>query len=150
MLTVFDVARWFLSKESMTHKKLQKMCYYAQAWYCALFNEGPLFNEEIQAWVHGPVCPALYAKYSGYRWNEIPKEEFDASNFSVNAVEALEAVYESYGEYDGDQLEWLTHSETPWQEARGNLKKWETCTNAISTEKMREFYWARYEADQND
>lgn len=34
MRTVFDVAEWFLSKESMTNKKLQKLCCYAQAWYC--------------------------------------------------------------------------------------------------------------------
>ena len=24
--SIFDVANWFLSKESMTHKKLQKLC----------------------------------------------------------------------------------------------------------------------------
>lgn len=34
MRTVFDVAEWFLSKESMTNKNLQKLCYCAQAWYC--------------------------------------------------------------------------------------------------------------------
>lgn len=28
-LNIFDVANWFLSKEEMTHKKLQKLCYYA-------------------------------------------------------------------------------------------------------------------------
>ena len=26
-----DVAYWFLLKQSMTHKKLQKLCYYAEA-----------------------------------------------------------------------------------------------------------------------
>ncbi|MFP5528706.1 Panacea domain-containing protein, partial [Peptococcus simiae] len=55
MKSVIDVANWFLSKDSMTHKKIQKLCYYAQAWYCALYDGTPLFKEEIQAWVHGPV-----------------------------------------------------------------------------------------------
>lgn len=31
-----EVAEWFLRKEPMTHKKLQKLCYYAQAWSCVI------------------------------------------------------------------------------------------------------------------
>lgn len=38
-LTVFDIANYFSSKEDMTHKKLQKLVYYAYAWYIALNNE---------------------------------------------------------------------------------------------------------------
>ena len=41
MEKVMDVANWFLSQSSMTHKKLQKLCYYAQAWHCALHNGKP-------------------------------------------------------------------------------------------------------------
>lgn len=36
--SVFDVANWFLAHETMMHKKLQKLCYYAQAWFYALKN----------------------------------------------------------------------------------------------------------------
>lgn len=36
--SILDIANWFLSKEPMTHKKLQKLCYYAQAWGLALYN----------------------------------------------------------------------------------------------------------------
>jgi len=32
------VANWFLNKYSMSHKKLQKLCYYAEAWHQALYN----------------------------------------------------------------------------------------------------------------
>ena len=32
-MTVSNVAKWFLSKESMTPKKLQKIVYYAYAWF---------------------------------------------------------------------------------------------------------------------
>ena len=64
MHTVFDIANWFLEKQSMTHKKLQKMCYYAQAWSYALKNR-PIMDAEFEAWVHGPVCRELYEKYKG-------------------------------------------------------------------------------------
>lgn len=30
--SIFDIAGWFLEKEPMPHKRLQKLCYYALAW----------------------------------------------------------------------------------------------------------------------
>ena len=59
MFTIFDIANWFLSKEGMTHKKLQKLCYYAQAWYLALYKN-KLIDGYFEAWVHGPVNSSLY------------------------------------------------------------------------------------------
>ena len=70
--TVFEVANFFLSKESMSPKKLQKLVYYAYAWTLAILNEDELnidytlFDEPLQAWVHGPVCPDLYYDHKCY------------------------------------------------------------------------------------
>ena len=38
MTTIYEVAKYFLSLDDMTHKKLQKLCYYAQAWFLALYD----------------------------------------------------------------------------------------------------------------
>lgn len=150
MANVCDIANWFLSHESMTHKKVQKLCYYAQAWYCSLYDGSPLFNDEIQAWVHGPVVPTLYPIYADYRWTAIPKVVFDESIFDEKVLNVLEAVYDTYGEFSGDQLESLTHSEDPWIQARKDLKPWETCTTPISCASMRDYYSRKYEQAQND
>lgn len=150
MENVRDIARWFLSKSSMTHKKVQKLCYYAQAWYCALYDGSPLFEDEIQSWVHGPVIPALYPVYADFRWNPIPKQDFDESVLSDKALDILDAVYNTYGDFTGDQLERLTHSEEPWQQARGSLKPWEPSTAPISCASMRAYYARVYEQAQND
>ena len=150
MENVRDIANWFLSHGSMTHKKVQKLCYYAQAWYCTLYDGTPLFQDEIQAWVHGPVVSSLYPVYADYRWNEIPQKDFDASKLPDKVVDVLEAVYETYGDLSGDQLESLAHSEEPWKEARGELKPWEPCNTVISCESMREFYSKQYAQSQND
>ena len=91
MVNIRDVASWFLSQDSMTHKKLQKLCYYAQAWYCALYDGSPLFEDEIQAWVHGPVVPSLYPVYADYKWIPIPKAEFDAGILEDKVLDVLEA-----------------------------------------------------------
>lgn len=148
--TVQEVAKWFLSHESMTHKKLQKLCYYAQAWYCALYDGTPLYDAEIQAWVHGPVVASLYSTYADYKWSEIPKYDGENVSFNVDATSVLVAVYETYGGFTGDQLESLTHSEEPWINARGGLRPLEPCTNVISCSSMRTYYQRKYEEGQND
>lgn len=150
MVRCIDVAHWFLSQESMTHKKLQKLCYYAQAWNCALYNGTPLFGEDIQAWVHGPVIPALYPYYADYKWNPIPKYEDSLPAFNSDQLEILETVYNTYSEFTGDQLEQLTHSEDPWVEARGDCKPWEISREVISLKSMERYYGNLYEQDQND
>jgi uncharacterized phage-associated protein len=150
MENVRDIASWYLSHEPMTHKKLQKLCYYAQAWYCTLYDGTPLFEDEIEAWVHGPVIPAIYRAYSGYQWNDIPQQDFDEAKFSESVLDILESVWETYGKFTGNQLESLTHSEDPWKMARGDLKPWEICTAPISRESMRAYYGKLYKESQGE
>lgn len=150
MEKVQDIAKWFLCHDAMTHKKVQKLCYYAQAWYCALYDGSPLFNDEIQAWVHGPVIPTLYSVYADYKWNPIPQAKCDDLEFNESVNNILEAVYDTYGDFSGDQLESLTHSEDPWILARKDAKPWEPSINPISCDSMREYYSRKYRLAQND
>ena len=147
---IFDVANWFLSHKPMTHKKLQKLCYYYKAWGLALYGTDLLPNSDFEAWVHGPVNRALYAKYADYGWQKISVEDQTAPNLGEEASNVLDAVYTTYGDFSGDQLESLTHSETPWIKARGDLKPWESCTDTISEDDMRSYYRKKYEDAQND
>lgn len=155
-INIFLVAQWFLSKAAMTHKKLQKLCYYAQAWHCALYKR-PMFQEPFEAWVHGPVCRALYARYADMRWDAIPKFSEDDGKAieaqfgkSESELMVLNAVYDTYGELSGDQLERLTHSEAPWREARGDAGPLDARDTVISCTSMEDFYWKQYQASQND
>lgn len=147
-ITIFDVANYFLSRVEldagsvMTHLKLQKICYYVQAWHL-VFDDDPMFNQRFQAWAHGPACPDLWDKYKEYRWHPIPPpedNEFDSSAFSQPEIETMEAVWDAYGHYDGKYLEDLTHQEDPWLIARGNCPPGEYCDNIITLESMKEFY----------
>ncbi len=135
---VFDLADAFLSIESMSNKKLQKMCYYAKAWHLAL-GDGNIIDDTFEAWVHGPVNPDLYNKYKDYGFNSIPKYENKAS-LPVDIVAFAEKVYEAYGHLDAYDLECLSHSEPPWKEARGNLNPWEGCQTIISESSMENYY----------
>jgi uncharacterized phage-associated protein len=139
-IDITDVANWFLSRESMTHKKLQKLCYYAIAWGWTLNDKSIVdTHKNFQAWKHGPVSRHLYDTYKEYGWNDIPLYKGELKFFG-GAEELLESVWLTYGDKGGNELEALSHSERPWIEARGALQPHEPSTNVIDTGVMKEFY----------
>ncbi|WP_017732543.1 Panacea domain-containing protein [Nafulsella turpanensis] len=146
--TASQIANFFLSRinteqgDSISPLKLQKLIYYAQAWHYTLFDK-PLFKEPIQAWVHGPVVPQIYARFAKYTRNttiNLQEEAIDVPEFEENTKQILEEVNEIYGEHSGSYLEKLTHSESPWINARRGYKPYENCQEEISLKSMKEFY----------
>ena len=142
MITVLEVAIAILTFESMPPKKLQKLCYYAYAWYLTL-NKKYLFQGPFEAWIHGPVHPDLYQSYKEYGWMSIPQVSNKPDVVDDNIYEFLGFVYESYGEFSGDQLEAITHDEKPWVEARGSLREYEPSNNPINDTTIVDFYSQR-------
>ena len=120
MPTSVDVANYFLSLEGddgeISNLKLQKLVYYAQGFSLALLD-GPLFNEPVEAWMHGPVIASLYRQFSQYGSNAIPAPaRFDASVFTRAQKRLLDDVYDVYGQYTAWKLRQLTHEEDPWRD----------------------------------
>lgn len=145
MEQISEVAKYFLTKEAMTHKKLQKLCYYAQAWYLANFGE-PLMPSVFEAWVHGPVSPELYSDYRDWGWLPIHQDNSVHPQIANKKIEDfLDLVYRSYGSYSGDQLENFTHQEEPWKKARTGYSPFEHCRVPISEKDMQECYKKRME-----
>lgn len=142
MERIYDVANYFLSKESMSHKKLQKLCYYAQAWHLANYKEC-LVQNRFEAWVHGPVSPDLYNKYRDWGWENIPKYRGKVIFENETTVFFLDEVYNVYGNYDADELEKITHREIPWINARKGVPIGAYCRNPILLSDMRDYYGER-------
>jgi uncharacterized phage-associated protein len=120
MLSCYDVAQYFLGKidedagDLISHLKLQKLMYYAQGCALALLDR-PLFPEPIEAWVHGPVVPALYHEYKGYGSGPLPSPTtLDFSKYDHAARELLDEVYAVYGQFSAWKLRNMTHQEAPW------------------------------------
>lgn len=152
MYCVENVAEWFiLNVENVTNKKLQKLVYYAYAWYLTLFNEDKdnlenrLFSVKCEAWIHGPVVPQLYSKYKKYYSNVIPVDLKCEENFEFNedVLDLLIQIKDVYGNYNGNQLESISHQEDPWINARKNCKPNEICSNTIDDITIFEFYSER-------
>lgn len=142
MESIYKIAEYFLSKDSMSHKKLQKLCYYAQAWYLANYGR-PLTANRFEAWVHGPVSPDLYSEYRDWGWVAIPKQKNEPQLKDDTVKELLDKVFETYGSYDGDMLEKITHAEEPWREARKGCTSDAYSRNPISFESMKKYYGQR-------
>ncbi len=141
MYTVFDVANWFLQKEPMDQKKLQKLCYYAQAWSYAL-NGRPAFDGNFEAWVHGPVNRTLWNRFRTYGYQNIDTSDIKGARHISDGtlIELLEDVWVTYGNFTGWQLENLTHTESPWINAREGFSEFEPSDRVIDVKDMREYY----------
>ncbi|MBQ7055047.1 MAG: DUF4065 domain-containing protein [Oscillospiraceae bacterium] len=116
-----EVVAYLLNEcEDITHLALQKMLYYVQSFYQAFYGTF-IFADECEAWVHGPVYPRIYKKYSGYNFSEhIPGATEFAFSYDEKAV--IDNVVAGFGCYSGKVLERFTHSELPWIETRKGLK----------------------------
>ncbi len=136
---IFDLANSFLTIQAMTHKKLQKLCYYAKAWYLAI-NDENLVSEPFEAWVHGAVQPSLYHKYRAYGFQLIPMFTGNISQLPEEFLNFSREIFETYGEYSGDELEKINHQEFPWIKARKGLKPWQSSNEIISEDDMKTYY----------
>lgn len=139
MASVNDVAQYILSKTGQISTwKLQKLVYYSQAW-SLVFDEKPLFDERIEAWANGPVCPSLYECHRGSFY--ITKIRGGTpGNLDDDARETIDKVIEFYGGFSGQKLSDLTHMESPWKNARGDLSPSDRGSNEITLESMAEYY----------
>lgn len=148
MYDVFDIANWFLKKQAMEHKKLQKLCYYAQAWYYT-FNERRLIDGNFEGWVHGPVNRRLWNALSKYGYLLVPSNEFDkrAKCIELSINDFLERVWATYGKFTGGQLEALTHTESPWINSRSGLDPQAPGTTSILLSDMKKYYSSLISAD---
>lgn len=133
-----------LEKRAITNKKLQKLLYYAQAW-SLVFNSKKIFDESIEAWVHGPAVPSVYSEFKNFGFGNINTEvdEKDFELLSEDDKKVLEDVWKTYGKFDADYLEILAHNEDPWQKARDGIAADESCSNEISTDLMKTYYEQR-------
>jgi uncharacterized phage-associated protein len=139
MTSVHDVAAYILWKQGpMTAMKLQKLVYYSQAW-SLVWDDEPLFADDIEAWANGPVVTALYMQHRGmFRVATWPAG--NPENLEPHQAETVDLVLDNYGKLAPHELSALTHEEPPWLEARGDLPPGTRGSNVISHATMSEYY----------
>jgi uncharacterized phage-associated protein len=124
--------------EILTNLKLQKLMYYSQAWHLALKGSA-LFDEDFQAWVHGPVLPSQFFRFRNYQWRPI-LDDIVAPEIEEPSAKFLEEIIDVFGSETAVALELMTHRERPWVEARGNLPIDALSNNVITKDSMKTYY----------
>lgn len=149
MATPINVANWFVNNlsdhdagEVVTHLQVQKLLYFAQAWHIMVLGR-PLFDEDMQAWPHGPVVPSVWHEFKQYGWQPIiPGTASDG--IEEDSIQVLEQVRDAYGSFGAKKLEAMTHAERPWIAARGGRAPEERCEESISKESILSYYTEVY------
>jgi uncharacterized phage-associated protein len=146
---VLDVAAYILMKHGrLSTWKLQKLCYYAQAW-SLVWDEERLFTEPIEAWANGPVVPFLYKQHRG-RFHVLTMSQGDAAKLDEDQRDTVDAILEVYGDKPAAWLSALTHRESPWRDARlrAGLGMGERGSAQIRLSDMSEYYDGLYAIEE--
>ena len=113
------IAKWIINKIHPEPLKLQKLLYLAQG-YSYAFYDRPLFSDEMEGWVHGPVVRSVYNEFKEYQYNKIDVN-FQIEELDKEAEEVLNYVMENFSKYDAKYLEDLSHEQEPWITSREGL-----------------------------
>ena len=144
MASVIDVAKYILQKVpgQITAMKLQKLVYYAQAW-SVVWDEEPLFDEEIRAWANGPVVQELYNRHRGmFKVNPGIVQDGNIEALADNQKVAIDNVLDFYGDKTAQWLSDLTHMEDPWKITRkeAGLEDGDWGSPLITLASIEEYY----------
>ena len=138
--SVLDVAKYILEKYGpLSVMKLQKLIYYSQAWGLVWDNQ-PIFVEEVQAWASGPVIKELYQALRGTFKISVDMIDGNPKVLTKEQKETIDAVCKFYIEKEPQELSDMVRQESPWINARIGIADGERSDRIISKESMKEYY----------
>ncbi len=130
-----------METSEITPLALQKLLYYAQGFKKA-FTDTFMFEQDCEAWAHGPVYRDVYHKYRGYGYNPIEEGRLHYGNIHLtdDEEELLDHIILYFGCYSGKVLEHMTHSEEPWRSARRGLADGERSERVIEKQNIDVYF----------
>jgi uncharacterized phage-associated protein len=138
------IACIFEELEEVTPLMLQKLLYFIQGIYSALYGK-PLFEEDCRAWVHGPVYPEVYTLFRDFKYNPIDDVRFGLLKGTDDVLteeerDVIDRVVNTFGIYGGKVLERITHNEGPWKSARKGYGDQVPSSELVSKDSIRKYY----------
>lgn len=135
----------FKQLDEVTPLMLQKLLYYVQAVYMINNDGQALFTEDCQAWAHGSVYRNVYKLFSTFKYNPIDDSRFavirdKADELTENEKASINLVLSTFGIFGGKTLEWITHKEAPWKNARQGYAEDEPSQVIIEKDAIREYF----------
>ena len=126
--------------EDITPLALQKALYYVQGFYYAFMNEF-LFDEDCEAWAHGPVYPEIYHRYIAYRFDPIEgNKTCNTFALTIDEITVIDSVIKNLCCFSGKTLENFTHAEQPWLRSRGDMPVTASSNRTIHKKYIGEYF----------
>jgi uncharacterized phage-associated protein len=138
------IAYVFESLKEVTPLMLQKLLYFIQGVSYASYGR-PMFVEDCEAWVHGPVYPEVYELFRDFKYNPIEDARFAIfegveDELTLDERKTIDLVVNTFGLYGGKVLERITHNEEPWKKARKGYDDNIPSNIPITKESIDEYY----------
>jgi uncharacterized phage-associated protein len=100
--------------------QVMKLVYISHGFTLAVLD-GPLLEDDVEAWRHGPVMRRIYNSLPGGAARITHPISPDVAEITTKEREVIDSVYRHYGDLSGLYLSSLTHREgSPWK------KTWDT------------------------
>jgi uncharacterized phage-associated protein len=131
----------------LTNLHIQKLLFYAQGWALAEWHS-PLFEEQVEAWVHGPAVYRVWKRFEDHGKTPIDPKEVPTFVLSDTEKELIRSVWEAYKGYSAPALRDLSHVEDPWRKARQGLSKLDPSRNPIPPEELEQHFKEKLLASQ--
>ncbi len=134
----------FESLREVTPLMLQKLLYFIQGVSYALYKR-PMFVEDCEAWIHGPVYPEVYDLFRDFKYNPIEDARFaifegTKEELTEEERRVIDLAVNTFGLYGGKVLEGITHNEEPWREARRGYADNIPSKEPIPKYKIKKYY----------
>lgn len=149
--------------------KLQKLLYYAYAWWLGSAEEdddSELFREDIEAWAWGPVVRDIYLQFndfgrepiSGRRATTLVRtgDSWTSSRLIIpdpltdEMQEFVEGMWDAYKSYTGVQLSNSTHAlGEPWTILRSKYASLDDTKPRIPNELIRDVFKAKIDSSRS-
>ena len=138
------IAYIFEKLEEVTPLMLQKLLYFIQGIYSALYGS-PIFEEDCRAWIHGPVYPEVYKLFRDFKYNPIDDARFALLKgrediLAEDEKHVIDLVVNTFGIYSGKVLEKITHNEDPWKNARKGYGDNIPSSELLPKKRIMEYY----------
>ena len=138
------IAYIFEKLEEVTPLMLQKLLYFIQGIYSALYGS-PIFEEDCRAWIHGPVYPEVYKLFRDFKYNPIDDARFALLKgrediLAEDEKHVIDLVVNTFGMYSGKVLEKITHNEDPWKDARKGYGDSIPSSELLPKKRIMEYY----------
>jgi uncharacterized phage-associated protein len=157
LITCSEVAKYFIwlanskfgSQFELCPMKLQKVTFFAQGWYLALYGK-PLFQDDFQAWENGPVNKILYNDYKIFRKQHI-NLVLPEPNLPEEIKFFLTGIANTFFPLKAPVLSGITHKAgSPWTLTRNGLSPKDHSDKIISKSLIKEYYQSLIDDTQDN